>query len=355
MRAVRLLVGVAALLLPVGADAQTGPPLPGPFGPPGPAAPLSARACPTPPAPVVSLMSEPFYTDRAFSIPDPARVAADRAAAAPLEAFLDAIQRPAERWVALRDPAEAACAIALLDAWARGGALTGDFNRQANYHRKWTLSGLALTWLALRDAPAATPERAARIGAWLGGIGHALRPTYEQPIPAHVPATVANNHAAWAGLAMAAAGVAACDRALLAAGMARGEVFLGGVDAEGAHPHELARGRLATHYHAFALQAAAGLARVGAAAGTPLSPAGQAALDRLARFTLAALQDQTRIAARAGVAQAAPDQGRAPLTMAQGIEVLGLAEALLAPYRPYRSRRLGGNVTLLWARPADLR
>jgi poly(beta-D-mannuronate) lyase len=217
-------------------------------------------------------MSEPFYTDGANSVPHPSRLAADTEASRPLREWLDAIQRPTERWVALRDPAEADCALRQIEAWAEAGALLGTFNWQGAYHRKWALSGAAIAYLALRDAPAATPERQARIGAWMAEVARSVAPAYERAMPRQLsgPREMLNNHVAWVGLAVAAAGVAGGDRALLRWGMARGETCLTQVTAEGAHPQELARGT----YHLFALQSAAALGRIGEAAGEPLSPAG---------------------------------------------------------------------------------
>lgn len=344
---------ILALLLAGCAGAPAAEPLATPFGRPGPAQPLSARPCTVPPPPVITLMSEPFYTDGAFSVPDPARLAADAEAARPLREWLDAIQRPTERWVALRDPDQAACALRQIEAWAEAGALLGAFNRQGGYHRKWALAGATIAYLALRDAPAATPERQARIGAWMAEVARPVAAFYDRPPPRNPrgASEVLNNHVAWAGLAVAAAGVAAGDRALLRRGVAFGETFLAQVTPEGAHPQELARGRLALHYHLFALQAAAALGRIGAAAGEPLSPEGQAALDRMARFTHAQALDPARIAELAG-APAARLSGQRPwLAEAHGLEVWGRDAAIrasLQPFRPYRARWLGGGVTLLW-------
>jgi poly(beta-D-mannuronate) lyase len=334
------------------APAATAQVLPSPFAAPGPARPLSVRPCPEPPPALRDLESAPFYTDGAFSIPDPARLAADTAASRPLAQFLDAVQRPTERWVALRDPEEAACGIRLIEAWAGQRALLGSFNRQGGYHRKWTLAGVAIAWLALRDAPAATPERRALIGAWLADVARAVQPPYGRPPPRPGgPASeVLNNHAAWAGLAVAAAGLGAGDAALLRWGMQRAEAFLAQVTPEGAHPQELARGRMALHYHLFALQPAAALARIGAAGGAPLSVPAQDALARFASFTFAATEDSARIAALAGAPQAHLSGERPWRADGQGFEILRDPAFLpaLAAFRPYRARWLGGNVTLLW-------
>jgi poly(beta-D-mannuronate) lyase len=158
---------------------------------------------------------------------------------------------------------------------------------------------------------------------------------------------------AWAGLAVGAAGVAAGDRALLRRGRALGAAFLAGVTPEGAHPQELARGRMALHYHLFALQAAAALARLLDAAGEPFAPEERAALDRLARFTFAATRDPQRIAALAGAPQGHLTEDRPWLRDGHGFEVLGGDAAIrtaILPFRPYRADWLGGNVTLLWGR-----
>ncbi|MBR0662355.1 hypothetical protein, partial [Neoroseomonas oryzicola] len=73
------------------------------------ARPARTRACTAPPAPVTTLQSEPFYTDARFSVPDPARLAADTAATRPLRLFLDAAQRGAEDWLRAAPPDAAAC------------------------------------------------------------------------------------------------------------------------------------------------------------------------------------------------------------------------------------------------------
>lgn len=348
----------AALILMMLTGCTTSPvaePLAGPFGRSGLAQPLSARPCPAPPAPVITLMSDSFYTDPAFSLPDPARLAADSEAARPLREWLSATQRPTERWAALRDPAEAECALRQIEAWAEAGALLGAFNRQAGYHRKWSLAGSAIAYLALRDSPAATPERQARIGAWMGEVARPVAAFYDRPLPRQPRGAteLLNNHLVWAGMAVAAAGVAAGDRALVRRGVAFGETFLAQVTPEGVHPQELARGRVALHYHLFALQAAAALGRIAEAAGEPLSPGGRAALDRFARFTHAQSLDPSRLAELTGETQAALSGNRPFLAAAQGLEVWGgdpVILATLAPFRPYRSSYLGGGVTLLWGR-----
>jgi poly(beta-D-mannuronate) lyase len=323
--------------------------------------PAQARACVAPPTAVRTLESQGFYTDRRFSEPDPARLDADAAAARPLRGFLDATQRGAEDWLRAASPDPAACALGALDAWARDGALLGAFNRQAGYHRAWTLAGAATAFLVIRDAPGLDPAALARVGAWMGDVARRVTPNYDRiPPPRETAQEARNNLATWAGFAVAAAGVAAGERALLDWGRARLSFTLGQVDGAGALPEEVRRGRMALHYHLFSLWALAPLLRIAEANGHRPSTAEDAALTRLVALVAASIDDPGRMAAIAGVAQGHLredprfDSRTRFARDAHGIEVLqgfrpDLAlEALLGPHRPFRHAWLGGPVTLLW-------
>jgi poly(beta-D-mannuronate) lyase len=323
--------------------------------------PARARPCVVPPPPVVALESQAFYTDARFSVADPARLAADTAASLPLRQFLDTAQRGVEDWLRGAPPETAACALAALDAWARGGALLGAFNRQAGYHRKWALAGAATTFLAIRDAPGLDPDATARVAGWFGAVARLVRPDYDRmPPPGAGAHSSLNNHATWAGYAVAAAGVASGDRALLDWAILRLSLTLGQVDAAGALPQEVRRGKMALSYHLFTLGALAPLLRLAEANGHVLPAAEAAALARLVALVAASVAEPARMAALAGEAQghltedARFDDTTRFARGAWGLEVLQgrrrdpALEPLLAPRRPLRQSWMGGNVTLLW-------
>ncbi|WP_376088584.1 alginate lyase family protein [Roseomonas sp. CCTCC AB2023176] len=344
-------------LLPGIAPAQTFVPdaarLASPFLPAAPAVAGPAALCQPVPDPVRNLEGVAYYADAAFSRADPDRLRADEEAAKPLRDWLRAVQHDLARY--RRGEAGAvACVLETLDAWARTGALLGGFNLQGSYHRKWTLAGAALAFVAVAEAPGLDPLKRGRTARWLREVALAVRPRYDR-ISAALINDTRNNHAAWAGLAIAAAGVAAGDRALLDWGIARLRAQLVQVDERGALPQELARGAMALHYHLFALEPIAALSRLAAANGIAMSDDETAALTRLRRFVLAAAEDPSRMAAVAGIAQDDPFlRGRTPLVQAAGLEVLQsadpdpAAEPALAPHRPYRSAWLGGDVTGWW-------
>ncbi|MFT8245395.1 alginate lyase family protein [Roseomonas sp. BN140053] len=298
-----------------------------------------------------------FYADPAWSRPDPQRLAADRAVQAGMNTWLDVVQGAAARRRAGERRA-AACALSTLDNWAKGGALLGGTNLQGSYHRVWTLAGAALAFLAIRDAEGLDPVSAGRVGRWLGQVAEAVRPRYDRSSQARISDAL-NNQAAWAGLAVAAAGIAANKRELFDWGLDKLRQQLAQVTAEGALPQEAARGALALHYHLFALAPIAALERLAAANRVSLAPPEAEALARLTRFIFAATQDPSRIAALAGVPQ--QDfwlEDRPVLSAAAGLELRAQAaadsalDAALAPFRPLRDRWLGGEVTGRWGDPA---
>jgi poly(beta-D-mannuronate) lyase len=309
-------------------------------------------ACPVPPPPLHDLEGVSFYTDGAFSVPDPALLAADEAAAKPLADWLDAAQRPLAAWLDGGPPQDAACALGVLDSWAQANAMLGRVNQQGSFRRKWTLAGASLTYLQLRDAPGLDAAALRHTGAWLGRVAHAVRPPYDRPVRPGTISSAANNHSAWAGLAVAAAGIAAGQDELLDWGATRLIAQLAQLTPEGALPLELRRGRLARHYHFFALWALGPLARLMLANGREFDRDG---LNRLVAFTARAAEQPAEVARLAGAEQAELTRGaRPPLSNAHGIEAwLAVApdaalSQKLAPFRPFRHRWLGGDVTRIF-------
>ena len=314
---------------------------------------LRGRGCPPVPAAVRSLALDGFYTDLRGSIPDPARYAASQAGARPLYEWLRTIQAGTEEWLRGGPSDSAACALDAMDAWARGGALLGDLNREAGYQRNWTLAGAATAFLAMRDAPGLDPAALVRVMVWFAAAGQAARASFDRTAPNPFVNALVNNHATWAGYAVAAAGIAAGDAALLAWGLRRLGDTVDQVDRAGALPQELARGRMALHYHLFTLQALGPLLRIAEANRFGLSASGEAALARLAALVVASLADPGPGGERPRGERPAGGQA-AHLRDAQGLEVLLGRRAdpslsrMLAPWRPFQEARMGGNVTLIW-------
>jgi poly(beta-D-mannuronate) lyase len=340
----------ALLLLWSGASAQT---LRGPFdaAPRGAAGAQSGFVCPTPPPAVRDIDTRPFYSDANYSVVDPARYAANQASVRPISEFSHQVASMADTWLRARPhfPGPALCAVQFLDAWARADALLGVVTNQGGYERKWALAGLALAWLRLRDAPGIDPAASARIASWFQRLANAVRPHYQRMSRTDAR----NNHAYWAGLAVAAAGVAADDRALFEWGLGRARLGIEQIDADGALPLEMARASKALHYHLFSTMPLVMTAELGAANGIDLYAERDGALHRLIARTLDGVDDPSWFARRARHTQdfvggrisggnlawiepyfaRFPDRSRA---------------ALLTRFRPLTHRWLGGNLTLAY-------
>jgi poly(beta-D-mannuronate) lyase len=308
------------------------------------------------PAPIRDLAGVSYYTDAHHSVADPALKRRNQEAFAPLRAFVARIVDLANGWMVSRpaNPAYAARVVETLASWARSGALLGTVNQQGAFEREWTLGGLALAYLRVRDAPGLDPAARATVEAWLVKIAEAIRPDYERP----GRMSAANNHAYWAGLAVGAAGAAAQDRALYDWGLSRARIGIAQVRPDGFLPLELERKALALHYHLFALAPLVMTAELAAANGTDLYKEGDGAIRRLADRVIAGLADPAPFAAAAGAAQEVkrPPRG-ADLAWAEPyfarFHDRRLAP-LLAAARPLRDDRLGGDLTAAFGAP-DLR
>ena len=311
------------------------------------------RALPAPPPtpatpPIRDLAGVSFYVDDAKSVADPELKAQNLAALAPLRDFVAEVTALADGWMVSRpaDTRYAERAGDALAAWADGGALLGAVNRQGAYEREWTLGSLALAYLKIREAAGVPAARHAVIQRWLCAIATAVRPPYERMDRD----SSSNNHAYWTGLAVAAAGVACQDRGHFDWGLARARLGLAQVNPDGLLPLEMARARLALHYHVFALAPLVMLAELGAANGVPLYDEHERALRRLADRVIAGLADPTIFERLTGFPQEqlTDPPRKADLAWAEPY-FARFRDPRLTPWltaaRPLRDVRLGGDLT----------
>jgi poly(beta-D-mannuronate) lyase len=305
------------------------------------------------PPPVRALNGVSYYTDANHSVADPALKRKNEEAFAPLRAFVAQVITQADGWMVSRpaQPAYAAHAVEALAVWARAGALLGEANRQGEYEREWTLAGLALAYLRVRDAPGLDHRACADIEAWLVKLAELVRPNYEHA----ARMSAANNHAYWAGLAVGAAGAAAQNRALFDWGLSRARIGIAQVRPDGFLPLELERKKLAFHYHLFALAPLVLTAELAAANGVDLYKEGSGAIRRLADRVIASLADPAPFATAAGAVQEVkrPPRG-ADLAWAEPY-FARFRDPQLAPLvaaaRPLRDDRLGGDLTAAFGVP----
>lgn len=314
--------------------------------------PLPVYACPSPPEPVRDLSVEGAYTDSAFSKADPEKLKRQAAQSAGVGQFTWKVAQMSDAWVASKpaQPQAAQCALAWMNAWARGGALLGTLDTaDAQHHRKWTLAGVSLAYLKIAAAPGLDPVAMAGVRDWFVRLTDASEAYYGKwPPGSH------NNHFYWLAVAMAGTAVATQDRPRLDRAFAIYDTALAEMTPEGALPLEMGRKSRALNYHLFSLIPLVMLAEIGAVNGRDLYGARDGALHRLAARVQAGLTDQSWFAEQAGTSQ--EWSGLTPYAVSWG-EIyyprfpnpeLG---RFIAAKRPIFYHWLGGNVTESFGTP----
>jgi poly(beta-D-mannuronate) lyase len=286
-----------------------------------------------------------YYTDANHSIIDPTLQAQNNANLQPGRDYLKALVALVDAAALDGDANSGACALVWLQSWAQGGALEGTVNRQGAFEDKWLLTGIALSYLKLRETGLVAPSAAGPIATWLEGATDRIRTDYDTSTDSYAK----NNHAYWAGLLLAAVGIAANDRDRFNWGLSKYRMGINDVTADGILPNEMERKDRALHYHCFALDALVLLAEIGEVNGIDLYSEGNGALHRVVKRTVAGLQDPQSFAALAGATQdikfpLAPDEA-AWMEVYQSRFPLPAIDAILSPQRPIIYDRNGGNMT----------
>lgn len=305
----------------------------------------AAAACPSPPPVVRDLALDRYYADKAGTEIDPALKAAHADATRPLAAFLRTVADAADRAVARRDPAAAACAAAWLESWARGGALLGTMSgAQAQSQRKWDLAGLALAYVKIK--PALPPRPRETIEPWLTRLADAV---HADAIGRDIKR---NNHWYWLGVGMAATALATGEARYWAVARNIMSDAARAIALDGTLALELARGPRALHYHAFSVMALVTLAELGSAGGEDWYALGDGALHRLVRVTAEGLSDPARFDRLTGVAQERPVNPGAGWLGLYGDRFADRRHSLPAalPSVAAKHRWLGGDVGVLSTR-----
>ena len=253
------------------------------------------ETCPPPPAAVADITSNRFYTDKANSIVDQAAWDRRMASVKPLEDFRRDVTRFSSRGLA-GSKASSQCAGRWMAHWAAGGALLGRMSEtQAHYERRWALTAIAMAYLMVKaEIPA---EDRAVIERWLDRVADAV--TTEPTLRSRNP----NNLTYWAGAALGAVASATGHAGHWSKARAIYRDALTHIQPDGSLPREVARGRMALHYHNFAIRPLVILAELSERRGEAGYSAGNGAIHRLALITFTGFGDASAMARLAGTEQ----------------------------------------------------
>ena len=259
--------------------------------------------CPAPPAFAQTLDAEGYYTDSHYSIIDPAKKAAYERADAELVHLGQYAGLAADAWLTNGSRAAAACVYSLLSAAAQAGAWTGEMpQNQGVYDQNWLLSGTAIPYLKVRASHLGRPGQDAEIQKWFHLLAGRVRDYFD--MKRNRPGSDAwNNHIYWAGLAVAAQGIACNDHKAFKWGINTYYQGMNAINPDGSLNAEMSRAAMALHYQLYALAPLIMIAELGEANGIDMYAANHGAIHRLVKFDTAALFDPSIITRRTGVEQ----------------------------------------------------
>jgi poly(beta-D-mannuronate) lyase len=192
----------------------------------------------------------------------------------------------------------------LLDAAAVAEAWTDKMPDYSGvYIQDWELSGVGMAYLKVRESGVGAAQQEAHIQRWFGLLAGRVREYFDPLIAQNV---WINNHVYWAGLAVAAEGIAGNDRGAFEWGMRAYSIGVGLIQPDGTLKAEMDRGQMALHYHLYALGPLIMLAELGEANGETMYAYDHGAIHRLVAFCVAGLDDPGIVEKRTGKAQVVP-------------------------------------------------
>jgi poly(beta-D-mannuronate) lyase len=328
---------------------------------------IAFTGCPPLIAPTHDLVGvENFYTDAKQSVRDETKWLEGRARVKGLREFGIQLGRMSSDQLLDRhpDPARAECMARHLESWANADALTGEMTFMTSSNRAWfVVINAATALIILKQDKSISPDRAAPIERWLAALAWSVL-RFDDDMYKRIKETprYPNNHVYWAGAAAVTAGVAAQDVPLFLRGIENGRAGLNQVDRAGFLSGELWRGARAFRYTLWGAGPLALIVRYAEANGIPLASANHGALVRLSEAIIATPRAPQAFERAAGIAQAENwstwPSAAADTEFAELIAPLRLSrptEALAARYRPVFSQMLGGNLTILYGDPAQVR
>lgn len=247
--------------------------------------------------------------------------------------------------------APARCVMDWMVYWAKKHAMMGEENTGGTVIRHWVLASLGAAYMQIKDASFLDVNNKALVENWLRNL--AIKTVTKYPFETDIIGKQ-NNHMYWAAWAVASIGIAIDNERLFEWSMNRARyVVRTHIDADGTLPYELKRGGKAVHYHQFAVIPLVMLAEAGLRNGYDLYEYREGILHRLVKRTLLGLNDVSYFEEITGMPQQGADKLHgnhfAWLEVYQSRFPSYIAKNILKKHRPVFSRRLGGDMTALYA------
>ncbi|MGB6974051.1 MAG: alginate lyase family protein [Terracidiphilus sp.] len=253
------------------------------------------------------LTTNGFYSDRKGSIIDPAKWKAYAESAGSYKKLGLEVVDAADAYRATGSRQAARCAIDHMLAAARDGVFTGKMSsNQAYYVQGWVIGAISIAYLKTRDSGLMKHNESRAIQPWIVEV---VRQTirYYDARQKKGTGDAGNNHLYWAGVEVAAAGIATNNRKLFRWGIQTYAVGVDQIQPDGSLPREMRRGQRALHYHLYALAPLVYLAEFGEDNGMHLYAARDYALTKLVKLSADGLVDNSFFNKATGIPQDLPN------------------------------------------------
>lgn len=253
------------------------------------------------------LTTNGFYSDSKSSIIDPEKLKAYAATSGPYKDFGNRVVDAADAYQTTGSRAAADCALLHLEAAAKDGVFTGKMSsNQAYYVQGWVIGAAAIAYLKIRDSGLVSSDQRKTILPWIEKVVAQSQNYFDEHRKKSTD-DAQNNHLYWAGVEVAAAGIATNDRKLFDWGMETYRIGISEIQPDGSLPQEMRRGQRALHYHLYSLAPLVYLAEFGEENGLHSYSERDYAIKKLANLCISGLEDNSFFVKRTGIAQDTPN------------------------------------------------
>src|SRR5262249_50593019 len=157
------------------------------------------------------LTTSGFYSDSKSSIIDPEKWKAYAATSGPYKDLGTRIVDAADAYQTTGSRAAVECALQHMEAAAKDAVFTGKMSsNQAYYVQGWVIGAVSIAYLKVRDSGLITTAQQQTILPWIEKVIVQTQNYFEEH-RAKSTGDAQNNHLYWAGVEVAAAGIAAND------------------------------------------------------------------------------------------------------------------------------------------------
>ncbi|MGB6974210.1 MAG: alginate lyase family protein [Terracidiphilus sp.] len=260
-------------------------------------------SCPAAPPYARTVEIGSYYIDARASVIDPKKFDAYQRASEPSTHLSQYVALAADAYLAKGSRPAARCVYELLDGAAKADAWAGKMSGFSGvYLQNWLLSATAMSYLKVRGSGVESARQEAEIQRWFAHLAVRVEEYFNTQV-IRGGSDGENNHLYWAGLAVAAAGIADHDQEAFDWGITAYRMGVDAIQPDGSLTAEMNRGQMAMHYHLYALGPLIMLAELGEANGIDLYGYDDGAIHRLVHLCTAGLEDPAIFARRTGIKQ----------------------------------------------------